>query len=82
MAKTYTYAVVPTQGCYGSGSRVRPALRTNDLATARKAAAKFTRQYKAAMKPCGGSGGGYRVVEWGHSDETRLGWELDRYPTV
>ena len=85
MAKTYTYAVVPNQGCYGSGSQVRPDHRTNSIETARKVAARFTRRYKAAMSRHGGSGGGYRVIEWSGREATVgyiLGCDLGRRPSV
>lgn len=81
-AKTYAYAVVPSHGCYGSGSRVQTQYRTNDLAKAKAKAAKLTREYREAMVRYGGSSGGSRVVEWDSSDTTILGCDLDRYPSL
>lgn len=69
------YAVVPTSGRYGSGSIVRPVSRHRTLASATRAADRATRSYCAAMRPHGGSSGGYRVVAW---RPEWLGWALDR----
>lgn len=78
--KTYAYAVVPTQGMYGSGDSVRVAHRTDSLEVARKKAASLTRGYQAGMQPHGGSSGGYRVIEWGQDARTISGYSLDRTP--
>jgi hypothetical protein len=80
--RTYRYAVVPSQGCYGSGSSVRAAYRTDSLERAEKRAAKLTADYRRDMAPYGYTSGGYRVVRWGSADRTCLGCDLDRYPTA
>lgn len=74
------YAIVPTQGMYGSGSAVRVAELCDNLATARSIAARLTAEYQRGMKRYGGSRGGYRVIAWGANDDTILGCDLDRTP--
>ena len=74
------YAVVPTQGMYGSGDTVRVARTSHSLVTARKVARRLTTAYQGVMKPYGGSGGGYRVIEWGQASRTISGYDLDRTP--
>lgn len=75
----YPYAVVPSHGCYGSGSKVRPLCRATTLEAAKKKAAKATREYRAAMAKHGGSSGGYRVIK--SNDAWWYGHELDRMAT-
>lgn len=75
------YAVVPSQGCYGSGEWVYAASLHADLRTAVARAAAATRSYRAAMARYGGSSGGYRVVETEartRRDAVWLGHDLDR----
>ena len=79
-ATTTTYAVVPTQGMYGSGDNVRVAQISRSLQAARSIAKRLTQQYQAGMKPYGGSGGGYRVIEWNQKSRTISGYSLDRTP--
>lgn len=82
---TTRYAVVPSQGRYGSGERVRAARVFGDRTEALKAAAKMTREFQAGMKPYGGSSGGYRAVETDartSRDARWLGHELDRMPSL
>jgi len=79
------YAIVP-QGCYGSGDIINPRRVCKLLATALKNAKKLTGAYQKAMRPHGGSSGGYRVIEV-EDNETRrntswFGHELDRIPSV
>ena len=76
---TMTYAVVPSHGCYGSGSKVRPLSTHSTLARAERKAERATSEYRAAMRRYGGSSGGYRVVE---ARASWLGWELDRMPSL
>ncbi|NCU71572.1 MAG: hypothetical protein EBY66_00925 [Candidatus Fonsibacter lacus] len=77
---TATYAVVPTQGMYGSGDNVRVAQISRSLQAARSIAKRLTQQYQAGMKPYGGSSGGYRVIEWVQTGRTISGYWLDRTP--
>lgn len=79
------YAIVPTAGCYSSGARVHALAVVGDLERARARARSATREYRAAMRPHGGSSGGYRVVATEATtrrDAVWLGWELDLEPTV
>lgn len=81
--KTYVYAVIPTQGCYGNGSNVSPAYCTDDRERATKKAASMTREYQRAMRSRGGSSGGYRVIEWGYDCSYSIpGHIADRVPSV
>ncbi len=80
--KTYKYAVICSQGMYGSGDTVRVAFRTNDLEKARKRAEKLTREYQDGMRPYGGSSGGYRVIAWDSADTTLSGYSADRTPSL
>lgn len=76
------YAVVPTQGRYGSGEVVSPFASdiSGNLAKLRREAKRATREYQRAMAPHGGSGGGYRVVEY--FGDSWYGHDLDRTPDV
>ena len=74
------YAVVPTQGMYGSGNTVRVARTSGSLATARKVAKRLTAEYQSGMRPYGGSSGGYRVIHWGQDSRIISGYDLDRTP--
>ena len=56
------FAVVPSAGCYSQSSRVRAISTHATLLNARRAAARATREYRAAMRSVGGSSGYYRVV--------------------
>jgi hypothetical protein len=79
------YAVVPSQGCYGSGDRVSAEQVCDTRAAALTLAARLTVRYRARMRRHGGSSGGYRVVETeaGSAAETSwLGHALDRTPSV
>ena len=80
--RTYAYAVVPTQGMYGSGDVVRIAGSSNSLPVARDLARRLTRKYQDDMRPYGGSNGGYRVIAWDRPDRTIDGVFLDRAKTV
>jgi len=77
---TTKFAVVPTQGTYGSGDNVRVARISNSLQAARKAAKALTASYQSGMKPYGGSSGGYRVIAWHQTGRTISGYSLDRTP--
>ena len=77
---TTTYAVVPTQGMYGSGDNVRVARILNSLQAARKAATRLTASYQSGMSKYGGSSGGYRVIAWDQAGRTISGYWLDRTP--
>jgi hypothetical protein len=77
---TATYAVVPTQGTYGSGDNVRVARVCRSLQAARKAAKTLTASYQSGMRPYGGSSGGYRVIAWDQTGRTISGYWLDRTP--
>lgn len=79
MSTDNKYAIVKSHGCYGSGDTVRPMAWRRDLAAAKKLAAKWTIEFRAAMKPYGGTSGGYRVVPWRAS---WLGVDLDRIPSL
>jgi hypothetical protein len=79
-SKTYAFAIVPTQGMYGSGDIVRVARLSNDLDAARKIAKKLTAEYRQAMRPHGGSSGGYRVIVWGAADRTASGYWINHCP--
>lgn len=72
------YAVVPSPGCYGSGSRVRPVRVLSTFERARRYAEAATADYRNGMP--GHTSGGYRVVEAG--PESWFGWELDQEPTL
>jgi hypothetical protein len=80
MSTTTTYAVVPTQGTYGSGDSVRVAQISRSLQAARKVAKRLTKEYQSGMRRYGGSGGGYRVIEWDQESRTISGYWLDRTP--
>jgi hypothetical protein len=75
-----TFAVVPTQGMYGSGDSVQVAQVCDSLQDARKAAKKLTAEYQSSMRRFGGSGGGYRVIEWNQESRTISGYWLDCTP--
>lgn len=77
--RTYKYAVIPSQGTYGSDSKVHASYRTDDLSRAQAKAEKLTREYQRGMAPHGGSSGGYRVIAW-DQEGTYLGYghEADR----
>ena len=77
---TATYAVVPTQGTYGSGDNVRVARICNSLHDARKTAKRLTKEYQAGLSRFGGSSGGYRVIAWDQDGRTISGYWLDRTP--
>lgn len=79
---TLRYAVIPSHGCYGSGSKVHPVSRHRTIEAAEKKAAKATREYQDAMRRHGGSSGGYRVVEWPHGEQWVWGHDADRMETV
>ena len=77
----YRYQIVPTAGRYGSGELVRPVRRTNkSLSEAQSMAVAMTRAFRARMRPYGGTGGGYRVIDgdkvWSY------GHDLDHIPTA
>lgn len=78
--KTYAFAIVPSQGMYGSGDNVRVARLSNSLDAARKLARELTGAYKRSMSCYGGSSGGYRVIAWDSADRTISGVALDRTP--
>ena len=77
---TATYAVVPTQGTYGSGDKVRVARICNSLQAAVDTAKRLTKAYQSGMKKYGGSSGGYRVIAWDQDGWTISGYWLDRTP--
>ncbi len=79
-SKTYAFAIVPTQGMYGSGDNVRVARLSNDFDAARKVARELTGAYRRSMSCYGGTSGGYRVISWGSADRTISGYSLDRTP--
>ena len=79
------YAVVPSQGCYGSGERVSAEQVCDTRSAAIAIAARLTARYRARMRRHGCSSGGYRVVETEASsaaDTSWLGHALDRTPSV
>ncbi len=79
------YAIVPAHGCYSSESKVRPLRVVGDREKAIKAAEKASREYREALRPYGGTSGGYRVVLTdAHSRRSAVwrGWELDREPSI
>ena len=80
MGNATAYAVVPTQGMYGSGDTVRVARTSGSLARAREVAQRLTRSYRNMMDPYGSSSGGYRVIAWGQTSRTISGYDLDRTP--
>ena len=82
MSTAKRYAVVPTQGMYGSGDVVRIAGSSDSLQTAQSIARKRTVAYQDNMRPYGGTSGGYRVIAWDRTDKTIDGYWLDRKPTV
>lgn len=83
MSKSYTYAIISSQGMYGSGDKVRAVKCGNDIAKMQAAAKKMTREYQDGMRKYGGSSGGYRVVRWdAERSYVLLGHEADRYATV
>ena len=77
---TATYAVVPTQGTYGSSDNVRVARICNSLHDACKTAKRLTKEYQAGLSRFGGSSGGYRVIAWDQDGWTISGYWLDRTP--
>lgn len=81
--RTYKYAVVPSQGTYGSDSKVYATYRSDDLDRAKAKAAKLTRDYQRDMRPHGGSSGGYRVIAW-DQEGVYLGYghEADRRQSI
>ena len=80
MSTATTYAVVPTQGMYGSNDIVRVARISNSLQDARKSAKTFTVSYQSYMSKHGGSSGGYRVIAWDRTGRTISGYSLDQTP--
>jgi hypothetical protein len=80
MSTATKFAVVPTQGMYGSGDNVRVARILGSLQAARKSAKRMTVSYQSGMKPYGGSSGGYRVIAWHQTGRTISGYSLDRTP--
>ena len=80
MGTATTFAVVPTQGTYGSGDSVRVARISRSLEAARKAAKRLTKEYQAGLSRFGGSSGGYRVIAWDQAGRTISGYSLDRTP--
>ena len=81
-AKTYAYAVITTQGTYGSGDSVQAIALTDDLALARAKAKRATVAHRRSMAPYGGTSAGYRVVRWDSSDRSIQGYDLDRTPSI
>jgi hypothetical protein len=43
------YAIVPSRGCYGSGSTVRALRVCRDRTMAHRLAARWTREYRSAI---------------------------------
>jgi len=80
MSTATTYAVVPTQGTYGSGDNVRVARVCRSLQAARESAKRMTVSYQSYMSKHGGSSGGYRVIAWDQTGRTISGYWLDRTP--
>ena len=80
MSTATTFAVVPTQGTYGSGDKVRVARICNSLQAARETAKRLTKEYQAGLSRFGGSSGGYRVIAWDQDGWTISGYWLDRTP--
>lgn len=81
--KSYRYAVIASPGMHGQSETVWPILRTDDLARARNAASRATRNYQRGMAPHGGSGGYYRVVAWDSDDRNAgMGMDADRTPSI
>lgn len=78
---TIHYAVIASAGRHGSGDLVLPCYTTADLGRARARAAKMTREHQAAMRPYGGTSGGYVVVEGSRASRWR-GHEADRLPRL
>jgi hypothetical protein len=82
------YAIVPSRGCYGSGSRVTALALRADRAVAIRLAKTATLEYRASMRSVGGSSGGYRVVVAPEGAQNRLdcvwryGHELDGLPSI
>ena len=79
------YAVVPSQGCYGSSDNVSPLSVHVSRERAINIAARATKDYRAGMVRYGGSSGGYRVIETQHktaSDASWSGYALDRIPSA
>lgn len=82
-AKTYHYAIIPSCGCYDSGSIVRAVKCGDDLAKLQRAAKKMTADYRREMSRYGHTSGGYRVIRWGaERSYTLLGHEADRQESV
>jgi len=77
---TTKFAVVPTQGMYGSGDNVRVARILSSLQAARESAKRMTVSYQSYMSKHGGSSGGYRVIAWDQDGRTISGYSLDRTP--
>ena len=83
MARKYKYAVIPSQGMYGSGSNVNTLYRTDDLTRAKQRAASMSRAHRDGMKRHGGTSGGYRVIEWGcDGTHVGLGHDADRIRSI
>lgn len=83
MARKYKYAVIPSQGMYGSASRVEAVYRTDDLRRAKARAESLTRSYRDGMRRHGGTSGGYRVIKWGQAGSyIGLGHNADRIESV
>jgi len=80
MSTATTFAVVPTQGMYGSGDNVRVARILGSLQAARASAKRMTVSYQSYMSKHGGSSGGYRVIAWDQTGRTISGYSLDQTP--
>jgi len=81
--KTYRFAIIPSCGCYGSGSIVRAVKVGDDLAKMQRASDKLTADYRREMSRYGYTSGGYRVVRWNaERSYTLMGHEADRYDTM
>ncbi len=83
-AMTY-YAVVPTSGRYSAGEHVRAVHVARSVDTARRIAARYTRQHRAALAAHGGTSGGYRIVATTAPTRRTAVWrghDLDRLPSL
>ena len=76
------YAVVISEGRYGSGETVQAERICETPDSAIALAEKLTRTHQAAMRRYGHTSGGYRAIETDNVTTAWPGYVLDRIPTL